>query len=96
VILALKVPVGDHDNILIKAARERRSIRVSRDNGSVPQASERRSPELAGGELPWPAAVERRGEEGQPPMPVPEELINLLQVDSFVVVPLFSPAAPSG
>jgi len=96
VILDLKVPVSNHDNLLIKAARERRSIRVSRENGSVPQASERRGLELPGTVNSWPEAVERR-ESGEPVrMPVPTELISLLREDSFVVVPLYSPSRSFG
>jgi signal transduction histidine kinase/FixJ family two-component response regulator len=96
VILSLKVPVTDHENILIKSARERRSIRVSRENGSVPQATERRGRELGGIETSWPEAVERREGQSLPRMSVPTELINLLREDSFVVVPLFSPSRSFG
>ncbi len=96
VIFGLKVPVTDHDNILIKAARERRSIRVSRENGSVPQAAERRGQESTSTESTWPSAVERRELDAPDRLEVPRELINLLQEDSFVVVPLFSPSRSFG
>jgi signal transduction histidine kinase/DNA-binding response OmpR family regulator len=96
IILALKVPVADRDNILIKSARERRSIRVSRQNASLPVAAERRHRDA--GELSvssWPPAIERRNDDDSP-MPVPGDLIELLQEDSFVVVPLFSPSRSFG
>ena len=42
-VRSLQIPVEDHDNILIKAARERRSIQVSPENGCIPVSLERRS-----------------------------------------------------
>lgn len=99
VIEALRISVTDHENILIKAARERRSFRVSRKNSSIPQATERRGyhpPGNGNGNNSWPPAIERRTQEAPPSLPVPTELINLLHEDSFVVVPLYSPSRSFG
>jgi signal transduction histidine kinase/FixJ family two-component response regulator len=93
---SLLVPVADHDHILIQAARERRSILVSRERGCVPVSIERRSREGVMGGKSWPEVVERREEFGAAPPPVPRELIATLQVDEFVVVPLFSPSRSFG
>ena len=95
IVRLLKVAVSDQQNILIKSARERRSILVSREKGSVPVSIERRSQESLRGDKSWPKAVERR-DEGLEPLPVPRELIETLQVDEFVVVPLFSPSRAFG
>lgn len=95
IIQTLRVPVADQENILIKAARERRSIVVSRENGSVPKPLERRTPTLADDQYSWFPAVERRCEEGVP-LAVPHDLIALLREDTFVVVPLFSPSRAFG
>jgi signal transduction histidine kinase/DNA-binding response OmpR family regulator len=94
IIQELRIPVTDQENILIKSARERRSIVVSRENGSVPRPLERRSTMLAENPYPWPPAVERRGEEEL--LAIPHELISLLREDTFVVVPLFSPSRSFG
>lgn len=96
---ALKVPVTDTENILIKATTERRSIRVARENNSViPEFLERRSFHLMEDEeLPIPA--ERRHHEqhaNEPELAVPKELISILGEESFVVVPLFSPRRSFG
>lgn len=93
---SLKIAVADHENILIRSARERRSILVSKGNGCVPVAMERRVHEKLSGDRGWPEAVERREELGRGPMAVPLELIDTLQVDEFVVVPLFSPSRSFG
>ncbi|MFO7605763.1 MAG: response regulator [Desulfurivibrionaceae bacterium] len=93
---SLKIPVGDRENILIKAALERRSILVTRAKGGMPMAMDRRSPEDAQGEQDWPRAVERRSREGRESPPVPAELIETLQNDEFVVVPLFSSSRSFG
>ncbi|MDT8334464.1 MAG: ATP-binding protein, partial [Desulfurivibrionaceae bacterium] len=96
IVATLRISVDDQENILIKAARERRSILVSRKNAGVPVSMERRSFEGVGGEQDWPKAVERR-EHGDPQrLPVPTALIDLLQVDEFVVVPLFSSSRSFG
>lgn len=95
IIKGLRIPVTDQENILIKSARERRSILVSRENGSVPQPMERRASHLTQGENLWPPAVERRGAEAVP-LVVPLDLIALLQEDNFVVIPLFSPSRSFG
>lgn len=95
IIQGLRIPVADQENILIKAARERRSILVSREEGSVPRAVERRSSVLSEVESLWPPAVERRGEEVVQ-LAIPHELIALLHEDNFVVVPLFSPSRSFG
>ncbi|MEN8134924.1 MAG: response regulator [Thermodesulfobacteriota bacterium] len=92
----LEIAVSDQHNILIKAARERRSILVSRGNGCVPVSLERRSRESLLGDKSWPMAVERRDKLGEEPLSVPKELIEILQVDEFVVVPLFSPSRSFG
>lgn len=93
---SLKIPVGDRENILIKAALERRSILVTRAHGNMPMAMDRRSPAEAQDEQGWPRAVERRGREGRESPPVPTELIETLQNDEFVVVPLFSSSRSFG
>jgi signal transduction histidine kinase/FixJ family two-component response regulator len=95
IIQGLRIPVVDQENILIKSARERRSIVVSRENGSVPRPLERRTPGLSVDQNLWPAAVERRGEEVEL-LGVPHDLISLLREDTFVVVPLFSPSRSFG
>lgn len=96
IIGGLRISVADQENILIKSARERRSVLVSAENGSVPRPVERRTRSFsADDEGLWPQAVERRGEE-LTPLPVPHELIALLREDSFVVVPLFSPSRSFG
>ncbi len=80
IVKKMRVPAADVDNILIKAAKERRSIKVSSKNGSVPVPYERRG--------------ERR--DPPPTMSVPHDLIELLGEDSFVLVPLFSPRRAFG
>ncbi|MBU0479611.1 MAG: response regulator [Proteobacteria bacterium] len=96
IIKELRIPADDIDNILIKAARERRSIRVSRDNGSLPVPLERRSQESLLGESIWPEAVERRYDAASGAIQVPHQLMELLNEDTFVIVPLFSPSRPFG
>jgi len=96
IIKGLQIPCADSENILIKSARERRSILVSRENGSVPQPAERRVQSLLEGDALWPSAVERRADDADRPLPVPRDLIALLMEDSFVVVPLFSPSRSFG
>ncbi len=95
-VRSLRINAEDHENILIKAARERRSVRVSPENGCIPIPLERRSPERMEGEKKWPAAIERREASGVEPVTIPVELIDLLKVEEFVVVPLFSPSRAFG
>ncbi len=80
IVKKMLVPATDVDNILIKSAKERRSIKVSRDNGSVPVPFERRG--------------ENRADHAT--LPIPRDLIELLGEDTFVVVPLFSPRRAFG
>jgi len=96
IVKSLSIPVSDDDNILIKSARERRSILVARESGCVPHPVERRSQTLLEGETLWPSAAERRDERSDLPLSVPHDLIALLRQDSFVVVPLFSPSRSFG
>jgi len=63
IVQALRVNADQREHILIRAARERRSIQV------------------INGESPWP---------------VPPELLGLLQEESFVIVPLYSPGRSLG
>jgi signal transduction histidine kinase/DNA-binding response OmpR family regulator len=63
IVQALYVKAGDTDNILIRAAKERKSINV------------------INGKCEWPVAP---------------ELLGLLQEESFVVVPLYSPSRSLG
>ncbi|MBU0675797.1 MAG: response regulator [Proteobacteria bacterium] len=92
----LKISVEDHNNILIKAAKERRSIRVSKENGSVPLPLERRAGMEEGGGRSWPESIERRQPIDEAPLVVPTDLIQLLNEESFVVVPLYSPSRSLG
>jgi signal transduction histidine kinase/FixJ family two-component response regulator len=92
---SLVVSIDDRRHILIKSARERRSIKVFRENGCVPVALERRMP-LATEKDSWPEAVERREIDEDELLSVPTELIETLGVDEFVVVPLFSPGRSFG
>lgn len=95
IVKLLEIPVDDQQNILIKSARERRSILVARENGGVPVSVERRSREISN-DKSWSKVGERRGKCVLEPMSVPKELIEILQVDEFVVVPLFSPSRAFG
>ncbi len=63
IVQALHINADQSEHILIRAARERRSIQV------------------INGESPWP---------------VPPELLGLLQEESFVIVPLYSPRRSLG
>ncbi len=62
-IKSLQVPVSDSEHILIRSARERRTILV---------------------------------ENGQSDVEVDRDLINLLDEDTFVIIPLFSPSKSLG
>ena len=99
IVKALKIPVSDSDNILIKSAQTRRSMKVSCSNGGVPIALERREDGIFYDYIGGNGAVERRNKNNRSPndiLPVPHDLINLLQEDNFVVVPLFSPGRALG
>lgn len=63
IVQALRVPASNHDNILIRATRERRSINVV---------------------------------DGHSDCPVEPELLGLLEEETFVVVPLYSPGKSLG
>ncbi len=97
IVAKLRVPVAATDNILVHAALERRSVRIDPRHGCKPILLERRRP-LRGIQDPYPPDLDRRNTSGAAPpdLPVPHDLINLLQEDTFVVVPLFSPGRPLG
>lgn len=97
IIRQLKVPISDSGNILIRSALERRSIKVDKKNGCVPLMLERRN--FYNGKGRFPEELDRRtpGSAGAtPPLAVPQDLIALLQEETFVVVPLYSPGRPFG
>ncbi len=95
---ALVVPAGDTENILVNAALGRRSFRVSPESGWVPVPLERRNG--SGGRRNNGALVHERREkveeEVAPSLGVPRDLINILDEDSFAVVPLYSPGRSFG
>jgi len=94
---ALVIPAEDQENLLVKSVHWRRSFRVSPDNGLVPVPLERRNgfgvKRQNGG-----MAQERRGMEAASlsALAVPHELISILDENSFVVVPLYSPGRAFG
>lgn len=94
---ALLVSAKDTDNILIRSVLGRRSYMVCSENGGVPIPLERRN-ENGGRRRNREATNDRRqkSEEGVSPLAVPWDLINLLDEDSFVVVPLYSPGRSFG
>lgn len=94
---ALRIPVTDTDNILIKSALDRRSFKVGRENGCVPIPIERRVQGDRNGAafLPYERRLIKE-DLSAAPMAVPHDLINLLDEDTFVVVPLYSPGRPFG
>ena len=94
---SLVVSAEDTENILIRAVLGRRSYRVSPENGWVPLPLERRNGN-GGRHGNGPLLNEQRekAEGGAPPLAVPRELINILDEDSFVVVPLYSPGRSFG
>jgi len=96
IIRQLRIPASDRSNILIRSARERRSIKVDRRNGCVPAVLERRN--FYNGKDEYPKDLDRRSEYSKDiaDLAVPHDLIALLQEDDFVVVPLFSPGRPFG
>lgn len=94
---SLVVSAEDKGNILISSALGRRSYKVSPENAWVPVALERRNGN--GGKRSNGFIVhERRDhtEETISPVLVPRDLINILDEDSFVVVPLYSPGRSFG
>ncbi|MEN8142269.1 MAG: GAF domain-containing sensor histidine kinase, partial [Thermodesulfobacteriota bacterium] len=66
------------------------------ENGCIPIFLERRTHERLTGEKRWPEAIERREASGADSAVVPGDLIELLKVEEFVVVPLFSPSRSFG
>lgn len=94
---ALVVSATDTENILINSVLGRRSFRVSPENGWVPVPLERRNGN-GGRRSNGATSHERRekAEEAAPPLAVPRDLINILDEDSFVVVPLYSPGRSFG
>ncbi len=97
IVNRLRIPVSNTDNILIHAALQRRSIRIDPRHGCKPILLERRR--SIRGDGSYPEEFDRRNNSnGKPPpeLPVPRDLIELLQEDTFVVVPLFSPGRPLG
>lgn len=98
IITSLRIHVSNTQNILIKAALERRSVRITKENGCLPMPVERRNlrRETTGGRVY--NGGDRRGvlaNEGWN-LPPPHEIIELLGEDQFVVVPLFSPSRSFG
>jgi len=94
---ALVVSAEDTENILISSVLGRRSFRVSPENGWVPVPLERRNGN-GGRRNNGVIIYERREreEEAVPALAVPGDLINILDEDSFVVVPLYSPGRSFG
>ena len=92
----LVVSAEDKDNILISSVLGRRSYRVSPENGWVPVPLERRNGN-GGRRNNGTTMYERREkEEAAPVLAAPRDLINILDEDSFVVVPLYSPGRSFG
>ncbi len=94
---ALVVSAEDKNNILISSVLGRRSYRVSPENGWVPVPLERRNGN-GGRRNNGTIMYERREkeEEAAPVLAAPRDLINILDEDSFVVVPLYSPGRSFG
>jgi signal transduction histidine kinase/FixJ family two-component response regulator len=94
---ALVVSAEDRENILISSVLGRRSFRVSPASGWVPVPLERRNGN--GGKRNNGIMVHERREKAEeiaPVLAVPRDLINILDEDSFVVVPLYSPGRAFG
>ena len=93
---SLVASVEDRENILISSVLNRRSYKVSPENGWVPAPLERRNGN--GGRRNNGALPHERRElaEAVPVLAVPKDLINILDEDSFVVVPLYSPGRSFG
>jgi len=93
---ALLIPASDTEHLLIRSVTNKRSFKVSPENNRRPVPLDRRN--LNGArqnDAAWFRERRARDEE-QEPLPVPEDLINLLGEDSFVVVPLYSPGRSFG
>lgn len=92
----LSIPAGDTEHLLIRSVTHKRSFKVSPESGRRPMPLDRRSRNgNRQNDAPW--FTERRDGEGEAEfLPVPEDLINLLGEDSFVVVPLYSPGRSFG
>lgn len=98
IIKALRIHVSNSQNILIKAALERRSVRINRENGCMPMPIERRNFRRDAVEGKVFNGADRRFSSANNgwSLPPPHELIELLGEDHFVVVPLFSPSHSFG
>lgn len=96
-VQGLEVPKTDEEHILIKSVHARRSIKVSPENGCVPSPVDRRN-HNGFRDREEAVTLERRRlhEDLLSPLPVPVDLINLLDEDAFVVVPLYSPGRSFG
>ncbi|HIJ91093.1 MAG: response regulator [Desulfobulbaceae bacterium] len=93
---ALVISAGERENILISSVLDRRSFKVSPENGWVPVPLERRNGN--GARRNNGAMIYERREKvaDAPSIGVPSDLINILDEDSFVVVPLYSPGRAFG
>lgn len=93
----LRIHISNSQNLLIKSALERRSIRVNRANGCMPMPLDRRHQNHYTGKR-YNGNRERRGSAFADSwnLSPPHELIELLGMDEFVVVPLFSPSRAFG
>lgn len=96
IIQQLKIPLSDTANVLIRSALERRSFRVDPASNCLPQKLERRN--FLNGQGSYPTEFDRRQNDNHQPqtLPVPTEIIELLNEDHFVVVPLYSPGRAFG
>ncbi|MDG4475755.1 response regulator [Thiovibrio frasassiensis] len=98
IVKNLVISVEETGNILINSVLSRRSFRVSPENGWVPNPIERR---IGNGNRRYNgAALHERRENAEvgalAVLGVPRDLINILDEDSFVVVPLYSPGRAFG
>jgi len=94
---ALVVSAEDTENILINSVLGRRSFKISPENGWVPVPLERRN--ANGGRRNSGGTTPERRENVEmvaPSLAVPRELLQILDEDSFVVVPLYSPGRSFG
>ncbi|MEW6427708.1 MAG: response regulator [Thermodesulfobacteriota bacterium] len=96
IIRQMRIPVSDNSNILIRSALERRSIRIDAGNGGRPILHDRHA--LQTNHPSYPNAFDRRNPilETSPLLPRPDQLIDLLKEENFIVVPLFSPGRSFG
>lgn len=95
---ALVVSAEDKENILVCSALRRRSYKVSPENGWVPVLIERRGENSSDRLKTWAMTHRHRENKDEvvPALAVPRELINILDEDCFVVVPLYSPGRSFG